>query len=65
MQQDTGEELDVLDPSKLWRTAFQRDGHTWRPDYQQIVTPYRGEQFGTTELNRVLQDRVTGETIAE
>ena len=45
-------------PWELWGNAF--DG---RPDYLQIITPYRGEFFGTEELNRISQQHVRGELI--
>lgn len=40
-------------PWVLWSQAFDR-----RPDYLQIITPYRGEFFGTEEINRICQERL-------
>lgn len=53
---DAGDGTDK--PWELWGKAF--DG---QPDYLQIVTPYRGEFFGTEELNRICQKHVRGELI--
>jgi len=50
MESDTGEKLDPKQPHKLWNKAF--DG---QPEYQQVISPYRGELFGVDHLNQVLQ----------
>lgn len=42
---------------KFWRAAF----HDYaRPDLYQVLTPYRGEEFGTEALNAALQELVQG-----
>lgn len=51
MEEDTGSEHNEDRPFELWRAAF--DG---QPEYQQVISPYRGDQFGTDYLNIVLQE---------
>ncbi|WP_157507555.1 ATP-dependent DNA helicase [Ktedonobacter racemifer] len=50
MEQDTGESFNPEQPYKLWNKAFGQ-----RAEYQQVISPYRGEQFGTVYLNEILQ----------
>ncbi|MGI6541039.1 MAG: AAA family ATPase [Bacillota bacterium] len=40
-------------PWELWNKAFDE-----KPDYLQIITPYRGGFFGTEEINRICQQHV-------
>ena len=51
MEEDTDSEYNEERPFALWRTAF-----SGRPEYQQVISPYRGDQFGTDYLNIVLQE---------
>lgn len=60
MEEDTGEAFDEARPFALWGAAFQGDGERRRPEYMQVISPYRGEQFGTDHLNKVLQKKATG-----
>lgn len=62
METDTGKSLDEQRPFELWNEAFTQDGRK-RPDYQQVISPYRGEEFGTENLNRVLQESARGRKI--
>ena len=50
--------IDEEQPWTLWKNAFDD-----KPDYLQIITPYRGEFFGTEELNRICQQYVRRELL--
>ena len=45
MEADTGQRFNPERASELWRAAWQGE-HGQRPEYHQIISPYRGEQFG-------------------
>lgn len=61
MESDTGTTLDPDAPWKLWRAAFAGDQpYQQRPEYQQVISPYRGELFGVDFLNTVLQEASKG-----
>ena len=61
MEADTGTTLDPNAPWKLWREAFAGDQpYQQRPEYQQVISPYRGELFGVDFLNTVLQEASKG-----
>jgi exodeoxyribonuclease V alpha subunit len=42
---------------RFWRAAFGDNGH---PELYQVLTPYRGEEFGTESLNAAFQELVQG-----
>ena len=42
---------------RFWRTAF---GENKCPELYQVLTPYRGEEFGTESLNAAFQELVQG-----
>ena len=42
-------------PDKLWRQAISKEDGTWDPDAIQIISPYRGEFYGTCALNTLMQ----------
>jgi exodeoxyribonuclease V alpha subunit len=60
MEIDTGIEFNPNKPWELWRSAFQAHGNQQRPEYQQVISPYRGELFGVEHLNTVLQQHSKG-----
>lgn len=62
MESDTGETLDEARPFELWGAAFRdkENPRRQRPEYQQVISPYRGEQFGVEYLNLTLQRHVRG-----
>ena len=60
MGHDTQTKLDPERAHELWNAAFQRDGSAKRPEYQQVISPYRGEPFGTENLNALLQRHAQG-----
>lgn len=55
MEADTGRKCDPDRPWELWAAAFGRDPGPGRPEYQQVLSPYRGDTVGTEYLNSVLQ----------
>ncbi|MDD3653113.1 MAG: ATP-binding domain-containing protein [Desulfotomaculaceae bacterium] len=57
MEKDTNSTFNPERPYELWTLAFQKDGSQRRPEYQQIISPYRGERFGTDYLNVLLQQK--------
>ncbi len=60
MEEDTGLTFDEDRPYELWGAAFKKGEKERRPEYQQIITPYRGERFGTDYLNSLLQETANG-----
>lgn len=60
MQNDTGKTLDPDRPYQLWREAFKNEAGRSSPDYQQILSPYRGEPFGTEQVNSLMQKEAQG-----
>ncbi len=55
LEADTGEAFDRDKPYEVWRQACKGAGEVERPDYLQVLSPYRGEPFGTENLNTALQ----------
>lgn len=55
LKNDAGIEIDVENPFELWSKAFEGEDGSPRADYQQVISPYRGELFGTENLNILLQ----------
>jgi len=55
LEKDTGQPFDRERPYEVWRAACKGDGKFERPDHLQVLSPYRGEQFGTETLNVALQ----------
>src|SRR5690606_12174733 len=57
MEADTGQTLDPDKPWNLWNKAFSGKEAYKQPEYQQIISPYRGELFGVDALNLLMQER--------
>lgn len=55
MEADTGDTYDPDAPHKLWLSAPKAKDGTYRSDYQQVISPYRHEDFGTVAVNLRLQ----------
>jgi exodeoxyribonuclease V alpha subunit len=53
--EDTGASLNIERPWEFWSAGF--DGNT-RPERFQVLTPYRGEEFGTESVNQSIQEAV-------
>jgi exodeoxyribonuclease V alpha subunit len=59
MERDTGKAFNADRPFELWQTAFRSNGEM-RPEYLQVISPYRGDQFGVEHINKVLQKHARG-----
>jgi len=55
LEADTKTKLDPSRPGELWRAGFGD-----QPEKYQVISPYRGERFGTEHLNAILQESVRG-----
>lgn len=42
-------------PDKLWRATIRNQDRSFNPDIIQVISPYRGEFYGTEALNALLQ----------
>jgi hypothetical protein len=60
MEAVTGQKLDAKRPFDLWRAGFTDKEGVQRPQCQQVLSPYRGDEFGTDGLNVHLQAHVRG-----
>ncbi|MCL4318914.1 MAG: AAA family ATPase, partial [Firmicutes bacterium] len=52
MEEQTGTRFDEADRHRLWYEAFKNNTD---PDTHQVITPYRAEEHGTSNLNALLQ----------
>jgi exodeoxyribonuclease V alpha subunit len=59
MEKASGQKLDAEKPYELWNMIMKSNGKD-RPEALQIVSPYRGELFGTENVNRVIQRQKGG-----
>lgn len=56
MEKMTGQKVsDELTESKLWTEAIKDKDGKAIPERVQVISPYRGEFYGTDELNRIMQ----------
>lgn len=55
MAEDAGVDPTSLPFHKLWDKAYN-----WRPEYAQVLSPYRGELYGIEALNLVIQQHKSG-----
>lgn len=55
MEEETGESRDHVGVEKLWSISLKDENGVARPEHIQVISPYRGEYYGTDELNRYLQ----------
>ena len=64
MERDSGESLNPNRPFDLWKKACEtEDGNGYqrpRAEYNQVISPYRGELFGTEPLNEEIQKYIKG-----
>ena len=54
LSDDCNIDESVEDLSELWHSAI-KDGDSYNPERIQIITPYRGEFYGTDSINQELQ----------
>lgn len=43
-------------PDKLWQQAIRKEDGSSNPDAIQVISPYRGEFYGTGALNTLMQN---------
>ena len=60
MECDTGIKFNQERPFDLWGAAFSDDDKHKRPEQLQVISPYRGEPFGTDNLNAFIQQKANG-----
>lgn len=60
MQEDTGKVLNPEKRHELWHLAAKGTEVSPRPDYHQVLSPYRHEDFGTEAINLCLQKEARG-----
>ena len=65
MERDSGRKANPAKPWELWNAASEVKipDEKWSlkdAEYNQVLTPYRGEVFGTEALNSVIQAHVRG-----
>jgi exodeoxyribonuclease V alpha subunit len=58
MEKDVGEVFDVGKPYELWNKAHKGQNNSQNAEYMQILSPYRGEQFGTESINELIQNKI-------
>ena len=56
IESDSDMAFDRDRPFEAWRSACNGDDGQQRPEYLQVISPYRGEPFGTDNLNTVVQE---------
>ncbi len=60
METDTGQTYDEEKRHALWLAASKGESGGYRPDYNQVITPYRHEDFGTEAINLEIQEEARG-----
>lgn len=55
IEADSGMGFNVSKPYEAWGKACEDSQGIKRPEYLQVISPYRGELFGTDHLNTVIQ----------
>ena len=65
MEVDTGLTLDPAAPHKLWLTASRTKDGVFRPKYQQVISPYLHEDFGTVPVNHRLQQEARAKALIQ
>lgn len=63
LKKDAGAQINEDNPFELWSKAFEGEDESPRADYQQVISPYRGELFGTENLNILLQKFANGSNV--
>ncbi|HSH86990.1 MAG TPA: AAA family ATPase [Methylophilus sp.] len=58
MAEDAKVDTNKIQFHELWDKAYN-----WKPEYAQVLSPYRGELYGIEALNLVVQQKKSGELI--
>ena len=59
LENDSGKQLDPNKPYEIWNSVFKKDNVDY-PEALQIISPYRGELFGTENINKIIQRQKGG-----
>jgi len=66
MEAKTGADRNPERPFELWGLAYAGDeDNSFRPEWLQVISPYRGEEFGTESMNLILQEHRTGKRLGQ
>lgn len=60
MEEDSGEKFNPEAAHALWLAATRGKEKNPRPDYHQVISPYRHEDFGTEAINLRIQQEARG-----
>lgn len=60
IERKTGQKIVEGKECDIWRKALTNDNNVVEPENIQIISPYRGEYYGTEEINRFLQSIFNG-----
>lgn len=60
LEKETGEKAEEGKTYNLWGSAIRKGGTYPNPSYLQILTPFRGEFYGTDYLNTFFQNLFNG-----
>ena len=63
MEEDSGEKFNPEAAHAIWLAASKGKEKNPRPDYHQIISPYRHEDFGTEAINQRIQQEARGNGI--
>lgn len=55
MERDSKQTFNEKRPFEIWAAALKGSDGNLRADYQQVISPYRGELFGIENLNLIIQ----------
>ena len=60
MEDETGMSRGAVGVERLWSKSMNDKNHVARPEHIQVISPYRGEYYGTDEINRYMQEMLNG-----
>lgn len=60
MEKMTGNHYEEGNEDKLWIAAISDSNKKAQPEKIQVISPYRGEFYGTDEINRFMQNTFNG-----
>jgi hypothetical protein len=63
MEEDTSTKHNVEAPYTLWNVAAKSGGLNPRPEYHQVLSPYRYEDFGSEAINLRIQLEARGQAL--
>jgi hypothetical protein len=60
MEKMTGNHFEEGNENKIWSAAISDNNKNAQPEKIQVISPYRGEFYGTDEINRYMQNTFNG-----